>query len=353
MSKSRSNSINLAVVVPFFNEGLGAPAFLDRVRQALAAIEKDGSIDLDWRVICVNDGSSDETLPALLQARRIEPRIAVIDLSRNFGKEYALTAGLDHADADVVVTMDGDGQHPPEMMGAMLEAWRQGNEVVYMVREARDVRGLHRLLRNLFYWLFALASRTKLPPEAGDFRLMDRRVVAAIRQLPERTRFLKGIYSWVGFHQIGLQYREDARMQGRSHWRLSRLLAFAMDALSAFSTLPLRIWSWIGAAVAGLSLLYGAWRVVRAIFWGIDVPGFETIVVSITFLGGMQLLSLGVLGSYIGRIFEEVKARPLYIVRRCYGLSEGVPEAASETGPNPAWSAPARQSSPVPFKGRS
>jgi glycosyltransferase involved in cell wall biosynthesis len=353
MSKSRSNSINLAVVVPFFNESLGAPAFLDRVRQALAAIERDGSIDPDWRVICVNDGSSDETLPALLQARRIEPRIAVIDLSRNFGKEYALTAGLDHADADVVVTMDGDGQHPPEMMGAMLEAWRQGNEVVYMVREARDVRGLHRLLRNLFYWLFALASRTKLPPEAGDFRLMDRRVVAAIRRLPERTRFLKGIYSWVGFRQIGLNYREDARMQGRSHWRLSRLLAFAMDALSAFSTLPLRVWSWIGAVVAGLSLLYGAWRVLRAIFWGIDVPGFETIVVSITFLGGMQLLSLGVLGSYIGRIFEEVKARPLYIVRRCYGLSEALPEAANETGPTPAWDAPARRSSPVPFKGRS
>jgi polyisoprenyl-phosphate glycosyltransferase len=353
MSNSKSDSTNLAVVVPFFNEGLGAAAFLDRLRRVLSAIEQEGPVKLDWRIICVNDGSSDETLVALLQARRVEPRIAVIDLSRNFGKEYALTAGLDHADADAVVVLDGDGQHPPEMIGAMLEAWRQGNDVVYMVREMRDVRGLHRLMRNSFYWIFALASRTKLPPEAGDFRLMDRHVVAAIRQLPERTRFLKGIYSWVGFRQTGLKYREDARMQGRSHWRLSRLLAFAMDALSAFSTLPLRVWSWIGAAVAGLSFLYGAWRVLRAIFWGIDVPGFETIVVSITFLGGMQLLSLGVLGSYIGRIFEEVKARPLYIVRRSYGLSEQLPEPANERGPKAVRDGTAFQSSPVPFKGRS
>ncbi|MGH6938984.1 glycosyltransferase family 2 protein [Hypericibacter sp.] len=350
---NKNDPINLAVVVPFFNEGPGAAAFLDRLRQALAVVERSGAIAPDWRVICINDGSSDDTLPALLQARRLEPRIAVIDLSRNFGKEYALTAGLDHADADAVVVMDGDGQHPPEMMGAMIAAWQDGNDVVYMVREARDVRGLHRFLRNLFYRLFSLASRTKLPPEAGDFRLMDRHVIAAIRQLPERTRFLKGIYSWVGFRQTGLSYREDARMQGQSHWRLSRLLGFAMDAFTAFSTLPLRIWSWIGAAVAGLSLLYGAWRVVRAVFWGIDVPGFETIVVSITFLGGMQLLSLGVLGSYIGRIFEEVKARPLYIVRRCYGLSEELPEAANETGPRAVWDGPARQSSPVLFKGRS
>jgi len=350
---SKSDPTNLAVIVPFFNEGPGVAAFLDRLREALAVVERSGVIAPDWRVICVNDGSSDDTLPVLLQVRRLEPRIAVIDLSRNFGKEYALTAGLDHADADAVVVMDGDGQHPPEMMGAMIAAWREGNDVVYMVREARDVRGLHRLLRNLFYQLFSLASRTKLPPEAGDFRLMDRHVIAAIRQLPERTRFLKGIYSWVGFRQTGLSYREDARMQGRSHWRLSRLVGFAMDAFTAFSTLPLRIWSWIGAVVAGLSLLYGAWRVVRAIFWGIDVPGFETIVVSITFLGGMQLLSLGVLGSYIGRIFEEVKARPLYIVRRCYGLSEEFPEAANETGPRAVRDEPAPQSSPVLFKGRS
>jgi glycosyltransferase involved in cell wall biosynthesis len=349
---SKSNLIKLAVVVPFFNEGRCAAAFLDRVQKALANIEESDAIELDWRVICINDGSRDDTLNALLLVRQAEPRIAVIDLSRNFGKEYALTAGLDYADADAVIVMDGDGQHPPEMMGAMIEAWQQGNDVVYMVREARDVRGLHRLLRNLFYRLFSLASRTKLPPEAGDFRLMDRHVVAAIRALPERTRFLKGIYSWVGFRQTGLNYREDARMQGESHWRLSRLLAFAMDAFTAFSTLPLRIWSWIGAVVAGLSLLYGAFRVLRAIFWGIDVPGFETIVVSITFLGGMQLLSLGVLGSYIGRIFEEVKARPLYIVRRCYGLSE-LPEAANETSPKAADGAPALQSSPVLFKGRS
>jgi glycosyltransferase involved in cell wall biosynthesis len=322
MGEGEAKAVQLAVVVPFYNEGTGAAAFLERLTGALAETERASPGGLDWRVIAVNDGSADDTLGVLLRARERDARICVVDLSRNFGKEYALTAGLDRAEGDVVVVMDGDGQHPPEMLSSMLAKWREGYEVVYMVREARRVRGLHRLLRAAFYRLFALASPIKLPPEAGDFRLMDRRVVRAIGRLPERTRFLKGIYSWVGFRQTGLRYREDERVNGASRWHFTRLFAFAMDALSAFSTLPLRLWSWIGAAVAGLSFLYAAWRVVRAIVWGIDVPGFETIVVSITFLGGMQLLSLGVLGGYIGRIFDEVKGRPLYIVRRSYGFPE-------------------------------
>jgi glycosyltransferase involved in cell wall biosynthesis len=296
MGEGEAKAVQLAVVVPFYNEGTGAAAFLERLTGALAETERASPGGLDWRVIAVNDGSADDTLGVLLRARERDARICVVDLSRNFGKEYALTAGLDRAEGDVVVVMDGDGQHPPEMLSSMLAKWREGYEVVYMVREARRVRGLHRLL--------------------------DRRVVRAIGRLPERTRFLKGIYSWVGFRQTGLRYREDERVNGTSRWHFTRLFAFAMDALSAFSTLPLRLWSWIGAAVAGLSFLYAAWRVVRAIVWGIDVPGFETIVVSITFLGGMQLLSLGVLGGYIGRIFDEVKGRPLYIVRRSYGFPE-------------------------------
>lgn len=320
MQGSEARATRLAVVVPFYNESAGAAAFLSRLEAALADVERAGPVD--WRIVAVNDGSADDTRDILLRARERDARVCVIDLSRNFGKEYALTAGLDRAEADVVVVMDGDGQHPPEMLGAMLAKWREGYEVVYMVREMRQVRGLHRLLRAIFYRLFAIASPIKLPPEAGDFRLMDRRVVRAIARLPERTRFLKGIYSWVGFRQTGLRYCEDERADGPSRWHLTKLIAFAMDALSAFSTLPLRLWSWIGAAVAGLSFLYGAYRVVRAIVWGIDVPGFETIVVSITFLGGMQLLSLGVLGSYIGRIFDEVKGRPLYIVRRAYGFAD-------------------------------
>ncbi len=323
MIETAPRRTQLAIVVPFYDEAAIAAALVDRVIRVLGELEK--SANIDWQIVCVNDGSKDSTLDILVGAHRREPRIRILDLSRNFGKECALTAGLERAEADVVVTMDGDGQHPPELIPAMIAKWREGFEVVYMVREERETTGIHRILRAAFYWLFALASPTKLPPESGDFRLMDRRVVHAVVSLPERTRFLKGIYSWVGFRQTGLPYREERRAEGMSRWKLVALIRFAMVALSAFSTLPLRVWSWIGAVVAALSLLYGAWRVLRAVVWGIDLPGFETIVVSITFLGGVQLLSLGVLGGYVGRIFDEVKGRPLYIVRRTYGFTEDDP----------------------------
>jgi polyisoprenyl-phosphate glycosyltransferase len=247
----------------------------------------------------------------------------VIDLSRNFGKEYALTAGLDYAGSDVVVLMDSDLQHPPEMLPAMLAKWREGYEVVYMVREARgDVGVVGKLGRRLFYLLFRMAADVRLPPEAGDFRLLDPVVVTAIRRMAERTRFMKGIYHWVGFRQVGLSYDEGTRKDGKSRWGLWRLTALAVDGISAFSNLPLRLWGILGAIIAGISLLYGASRIVRTMIYGIDVPGFESIIVAVMFLGGVQLLSLGVLGGYIGRIFNEVKARPLYIVRRTYGLKD-------------------------------
>lgn len=319
-AEARPGRARLAIVVPFYDEAAVAAALLDRIVRVLE--ELDRTTGIDWQILCVNDGSRDATLEALVGAHRRESRIRILDLSRNFGKECALTAGLERTDADAVVTMDGDGQHPPELVPAMLEKWREGFEVVYMVREERGITGFHRTLRAVFYWLFALASPTKLTPESGDFRLMDRRVVRAVVSLPERTRFMKGIYSWVGFRQTGLPYREAPRVNGNSRWNLLALTRFAMDALSAFSTLPLRLWSWIGAVVAGLSLLYGLWRMLRAVFWGIDVPGFETLVVSITFLGGVQLLSLGVIGGYIGRIFDEVKGRPLYVVRQTYGFPD-------------------------------
>jgi len=309
--------IRLAVVAPFYNEAAHASRFLDRVIGALAGT------GLDWSIVCVNDGSSDETLANLIAARGREARIKVIDLSRNFGKEYALTAGLDHAMADAVVLMDSDLQHPPEMLPAMVAKWREGAEVVYMVREERvDAGPLTQIGRKIFYLLFRLAADIRLPPEAGDFRLLDAAVVAAIRRLPERTRFMKGIYQWVGFRQVGLTYQEEARATGKSKRDPWRLIAFALDGISAFSNLPLQLWSLLGAIIAGISLIYGASRILRTFLYGVDVPGYESLIVAILFLGGVQLLSLGVLGGYIGRIFNEVKARPLYIVRQTYGLDE-------------------------------
>ncbi len=316
MSESKPPT-RLSIVTPFYNEGADVSRFLDRLTAALAGI------DLDWQVVCVNDGSRDDTIDRLIAAHDGEPRIKVIDLSRNFGKEYALTAGLDHTGHDVVVLMDSDLQHPPEMLPAMLAKWREGFEVVYMVRQVRgDVGLLGRLGRRFFYLIFRMASDVRLPPEAGDFRLLDPVVVTAIRRLPERTRFMKGIYHWVGFRQVGLAYDEGLRTGGKSRWGFWRLTALAIDGISAFSNLPLRLWGILGAGIAGVSLIYGVSRIIRTLIYGVDVPGFESLIVAVVFLGGVQLLSLGVLGGYIGRIFNEVKARPLYIVRRKYGLDD-------------------------------
>jgi len=326
MSES-NRSAKLSVVTPFFNEGPDVARFLDRLTGVL------NGMDVPWSVVCVNDGSRDDTIDRLVEAHRRDPRIKVIDFSRNFGKEYALTAGLDHTGDDVVVLMDSDLQHPPEMLPAMLAKWREGNEVVYMVRQVRgDVGPLGRLGRRFFYLVFRVASEVRLPPEAGDFRLLDPVVVAAIRRMPERTRFMKGIYHWVGFRQVGLSYEEGVRKEGRSRWGFWRLTALAIDGITAFSNLPLRLWGILGALIAGISLVYGVSRIIRTLIYGIDVPGFESLIVSVMFLGGIQLLSLGVLGGYIGRIFNEVKARPLYIVRRTYGLEEPAGVALESAG---------------------
>ena len=316
MSESKRPA-RLSIVTPFYNEGSDTARFLEHLTKVLAGL------DIPWSVICVNDGSRDDTIARLVEAHERDSRIKVIDLSRNFGKEYALTAGLDHTGDDVVILMDSDLQHPPEMVPAMLAKWREGYDVVYMVRQVRgDVGPLGRLGRRMFYLLFRVASDVRLPPETGDFRLMDPVVVAAIRRLPERTRFMKGIYHWVGFRQTGLTYDEGVRKDGRSRWGFWRLTALAIDGITAFSNLPLRLWGILGAIIAGVSLIYGISRIIRTFIYGIDVPGFESLIVSVMFLGGIQLLSLGVLGGYIGRIFNEVKARPLYIVRRTYGLGE-------------------------------
>jgi glycosyltransferase involved in cell wall biosynthesis len=305
----------LSIVVPFFNEGPNVETLFSRLAPFL------DSLGMAWEVVCVNDGSRDDTLARLLAAHENDNRIKVIDLSRNFGKELALSAGLAHARGDAVVPMDADLQHPPETVRLMLEKWREGFDVVYAIRHARVGQSLpSRLFAKGFYWVFEHLAEVPLPREAGDFRLMDRKVIDVINRMPERSRFMKGIFAWVGFRQTGIPYEQGERVAGGTKWGFLKLLRFAFDGLTSFSNFPLRVWSYIGAAIASMAFFYIVIRLIRTLFHGVDIPGYESILIIMLFLGGMQLLTLGILGDYIGRVFNEVKGRPLYIVRSRHGL---------------------------------
>jgi glycosyltransferase involved in cell wall biosynthesis len=308
----------LSIVVPFFNESPNVSRLFDRLLPILAGT------GMNWEIICVDDGSRDDTLAVLIAAHDAEPRIKVLALSRNFGKERALSAGLAHARGDAVIPMDADLQHPPELIADLLAKWREGYEVVYAVRQQRTGQSwLGRIQAKLFYRLFDLLSEVPLPPEAGDFRLLDRKVVTVINAMPERTRFMKGIFAWVGFRQIGVPYVQEERRFGHSQWGFMKLLGFAFDGLVAFSDAPMRVWTVIGSIVSGFAFAYIVVRLVRTLLYGIDVPGYESIIVTILFLGGVQLITLGIMGHYLGRVFNEVKGRPLYIVRQSFGLDDG------------------------------
>lgn len=303
----------LSVVIPCYNEEEGVDSLFERLLPVLEALK------IPFEVVCVNDGSRDRTLERLLAVARRRPEVVVVDLSRNFGKERALSAGLAQAAGEVVVPMDADLQHPPEALAEMIDRWQDGYEMVYAVRHARTGQSVsEKLFAKAFYWCFDNLSEVPLPREAGDFRLMDRRVVNAINRMPERSRFMKGIFAWVGFRQTAVTYTQGERVAGTTKWGTWKLLRFAFDGLTAFSNFPLRVWSVIGAFIAGLAFVYILVRIVRTVVWGIDVPGYESILASVLFLGGVQLITLGILGDYIGRVFDEVKGRPLYLVRETY-----------------------------------
>ena len=313
MTTHQDHTPLLSVVIPFYNEAGGVDRLFKRLTPCL-----DG-LGVTWEVVCVNDGSRDCTLQELIMAARFDSRIKVVDLSRNFGKERALSAGLAHAAGQVVVPMDADLQHPPEAIAEMLVKWREGFEVVYAVRDQRKGQGwAEKLFARAFYWCFDNLSDVPLPREVGDFRLMDRKVVDAINGMPERSRFMKGIFAWVGFRQTGITYHQEERATGLSKFNFLHLLRFAFDGLTSFSNFPLRVWGLIGGSVSLLAFFYIVVRIIRTLIWGIDVPGYESTLVSVLFLGGVQLLSLGILGDYLGRVFDEVKGRPLYIVREVY-----------------------------------
>jgi glycosyltransferase involved in cell wall biosynthesis len=313
----------LSVIIPCYNEGENVPILFARLLPVLRGLA------VTFEVICINDGSRDDTLERLLEVQSAESCLRIIDLSRNFGKEKALSAGLFHSRGQAVVPMDADLQHPPEAIAEMLAKWRDGWEVVFARRDARTGQGLsERLFAKGFYWVFDHLSDVRLPREVGDFRLMDRKVVDTVNGMPERSRFMKGIFAWVGYRHTEIVYHQGQRAAGTTKFNSLKLLRFAFDGLTSFSNFPLRVWGVIGAVISSLAFVYIIVRVIRTLVWGIDVPGYESILVSVLFLGGMQLLTLGIIGDYLGRVFDEVKGRPLFIVRALYE-----PDDLSKAGP--------------------
>lgn len=304
----------LSVVIPLKDEQDGVATLFARLAEVL-----DRLLPGDHEVVCVNDGSSDATLAALLAEQRKRPNLVIVDLSRNFGKEAALTAGLANASGRTVVPLDADLQDPPELIGEMLARWREGYEVVCARRVQRTGDGpFKRLTARLFYALIRRISDVEIPSNVGDFRLMDQAVVQAVLSLPERTRFNKGLFAWLGFRQCIITYDRPERAVGTSKWRYWRLWNFALDGITSFSSLPLRIWSYLGMAMAMLAMVYAAVIVVKTMVSGRDVPGYASLMCVVLVCSGLILMGIGVIGEYLSRIFIEVKGRPLYIVRRTY-----------------------------------
>lgn len=303
----------ISCVIPCRNEAENLSLLLPMLSETLTEATPS------WEVILVDDGSTDGT-SVLLDAWARTPGFRVLQLSRNFGKEAALTAGIAAAAGNVVIMMDADLQHSPALIPSFLDHWREGADVAYAVRQDRSAEGrFKRVGTRWFYALVNSADRFEVPAGAGDFRLMDRRVVEALLALPERNRFMKGLYAWVGFKSVAVPYVPEPRAHGRSHFSALRLIRLSLDGLTAFTTWPLRAVSMLGFALAALAFLYGGYLTASYLLYGHGVSGWTTIVVSLMLFAGIQLLSLGIVGEYVGRIFEEVKARPLYIVQREMG----------------------------------
>ncbi len=281
-----------------------------------------------FQMVCINDGSTDATLDELVKARQTlmgfladdnasEITITIIDFSRNFGKEAALTAGIDHATGDAVIPMDADLQHPPELLPVLLEKWEEGYEVVLAQRTSRHTDHFaQKFAARLFYKLHQKISQIHMPADVGDFRLMDRRVVDAVKQLRENNRFMKGIFAWVGFKSVLVPFEVEARSTGHSSFNVWKLWNLALDGITSFSTVPLRVWTYLGGLVSLTAFLYASYIFVRTLVYGVDTPGYASLMIAILFLGGVQLIGIGVLGEYLGRVYSEVKARPAYIIRQ-------------------------------------
>ena len=317
---SRDNPF-LSCIVPAYNEADNIPHFIPALAKNLS------ELGVRFEIIVVDDGSKDNTL-ATLQPFLDQYPLKVFELSRNFGKEAAISAGLDHVSGNVTLLIDADFQHPISAVATMLDLWRTGYDMIYGIRDRKTESAIKKVLTRKFYWLMNSASSIDIPADAGDFRLMDHRVVEALRNLPERTLYMKGMYAWVGFRSIGVHFTEAERHAGESNFNWKNLTGLALTGLTAFSDLPLRICVFLGAFIAFMALTYGAYITGETLIDGVKQPGWATLAAGMMFLGGIQLLFIGVLGEYIARIYNETKGRPKYIIARQY--DENNPAKAHE-----------------------
>jgi len=301
----------ISIVVPLFNEEGNVSELVRRIGAIMNDTIEGGD---DYEIIAVNDGSRDGTLAALRALRAVQPRLVIVDLSRNFGHQIAATAGLDISRGDAVVLMDGDLQDPPELIEQFLAKWREGYDVVYATRKTRHGEGIFKLLTaRIFYRTIRRLTNVSIPVDTGDFRLMSRRVVDALSQTREKHRFLRGLVSWVGYKQVGVEYERDARLSGTTKYPLSKMLKFAIDGITSFSEIPLRFATYLGFWVSLSAFIYAAVVLILKIY-GYNEPGYTSTMVAILFLGGVQLITIGIVGEYLGRIYDQVKERPLYLL---------------------------------------
>ena len=304
----------LTVVIAAYNEAEALPALHPRLAAVLDGLAGDG---VEGHILYVDDGSRDGTWSALETLAATDPRVSALRLSRNFGKEAALTAGLDLVREGAALILDADGQDPPELIPQFVAKWREGYDDVHGTRTARDGEGwFKRVTAHGFYRVMQRLSKTPIPTDTGDFRLLSPRALAALRQLRERHRFMKGLFGWVGFRQVSIPYRREARVAGRTKFNAWKLWNFALEGVTSFSTAPLRVATYLGLLTAALAFLYAAWIVLKAVLWGDPVAGWPTMMTVILLLGGVQLMALGTIGEYLGRLYEESKQRPLYLVDR-------------------------------------
>lgn len=300
----------VSVVVPAFNEAEVLPELHNRLSAVLT------SLDHDFEILYVNDGSVDETLDVMKGLAAGLPNVGVIDFSRNFGKEIAVTAGLQYASGDAVIVIDADLQDPPGLIPEMVEIWEKGADVVYAKRRRRHGETLlKRGTAKLFYRLIRKVSSVQIPEDTGDFRLMSRRAVDAVNRLQERHRFMKGLFAWIGFRQVAIEYDRDPRFSGKTKWNYWRLWNFALDGITSFTTVPLKLASYIGLITALFGFIYAAWIIFKTLMYGDPVAGYPSLMVVVLCLGGIQLVGIGILGEYLARIFDESKQRPLYVIQ--------------------------------------
>lgn len=310
LTANTQEELTISVVVPAYNEAEVLPEFYRRTEAVLAAI------GAPFEIVFINDGSKDNTLAVIKELRSRDPRVVLIDLSRNFGKEIALSAGLDHAAGAVVVLIDADLQDPPELIPKFIEAWREGHDVVYAVRTARDGETwLKKATANIFYRVIRSVSRIDIPRDTGDFRLMSRRAIESLCKLREQHRFMKGLFAWIGYPAKPIYYRRDPRHAGETSFNYFKLWDLAIEGLTSFTIAPLKVATYTGLLVAAAAFVRMAYVIYKTLRYGDPVQGYPSLMVVVLFLGGVQLIFIGVLGEYVGRIFNEVKGRPLYLTK--------------------------------------